>query len=262
MKKKRNNAGLIIVIIALIVASLGIAAALLFVGAKDRKIMKKLDTAYSYLEDEDYEMAIAAFKEVLEIDPNCVDAYLGTAKAYEEMDDYEKAVKILKSGYAQTESSSIERKIDKYEEIIEKKKEESEGKNDEGPAKEEPAKEEPANEEPAKEEPTSDDGGITDYPPVEQPQSAKMTANEARDIIDAYCHEIIPLDETDPSGEMHYIEIIDESSDYVVIDFRSYTGSHEYYTVDLNTGIAEIEEYVPAMDLTEDGGTLDLNALR
>lgn len=267
MKNRKNSKGLIIVIIALIVAVLGLAAVVIFVGMGGNKLEKKLELAQQYLDDEDYEMAVAAFLEALEIDPNCVEAYRGAAKAYEGLEEFEEAMEILEEGYDKTSDSGIKKQLKK----LEQKLEEAEEKAEEGPKTPE---DEVVTVSPADDKVPEDDTHIvqtddivnnaeTETASTSDTQSGnKMTAEEALRIIDAYCHDIVPLDETDPSGEMHYIEPIEAGPDYVVIDFRSYTGSHTYYTVDLNTGIATIEEYVPAMDLTEDGGTLDLNQYR
>ena len=48
----------------------------------DSTLSDRMDTAYKYINELDYEQAIAEFKAILEIDPQNIDAYLGLANVY------------------------------------------------------------------------------------------------------------------------------------------------------------------------------------
>ncbi len=85
-----------------------LAAALLLSGCES--IESKLETADSYMSDENYNKAIKKYEEVLKDDPENVDAYLGLTKAYEETEDYEKAFEILEEGIEKTDDKSLKKR--------------------------------------------------------------------------------------------------------------------------------------------------------
>ena len=72
-----------------------------------RTMREQLRLGNRYLDDLDYERAIAAFEQVIEIDPKNVDAYMGLAEAYIGLGDYEKAIKILKEGEDETDDDDL-----------------------------------------------------------------------------------------------------------------------------------------------------------
>ena len=72
-----------------------------------------IELADRYLDELDYDRAIAAYKEAIKIDPGQVDAYLGLAQAYEESGDIEAAIRILEDGYKETESKRIKKRLEK-----------------------------------------------------------------------------------------------------------------------------------------------------
>lgn len=76
-----------------------------------------LEAGQKFLLDGNYEQAIIEFNKVIEIEPRNVDAYLGLADAYVAQGDYEKAIEVLEKGYAETESSEIQRRIDELKGI-------------------------------------------------------------------------------------------------------------------------------------------------
>ena len=59
-----------------------------------------------------------AYKEAIEIDPMCVEAYLGMAKAYEAMGDATMALQILKQGYEKTGDEQLVKEIDRLEQLL------------------------------------------------------------------------------------------------------------------------------------------------
>ncbi len=87
--KKKNPTRIVIVLVAacvLIVAATVVSYFTLFSQtARDRREVKKqFQLAERYLEDLDYQQAIAAYKAVLSIDPNDVDALEGLYRAYDD----------------------------------------------------------------------------------------------------------------------------------------------------------------------------------
>lgn len=81
----------------------------LFIGknASARKVAELLDLGNKYLTEQDYEEAIVAFQEIIEIDPKCEEAYRGLANVYIAMGDYESAIDILQQGIEQTGAEEL-----------------------------------------------------------------------------------------------------------------------------------------------------------
>ena len=125
MNKKK-----LIILISIILCFATLVGAGIFALSESRasKIEDKLDLGEEYLEDLKYEKAIAAYKEVLKIDPKNVDAYLGMAEVYIAMGEYKDALEILKEGYEETESRKLEKKIEEVEALMELEAKEPEEK--------------------------------------------------------------------------------------------------------------------------------------
>ena len=83
------------------VAAMTLALVITACGAA--KLEDKLDLGKKYLEELNYDEAIAAFDEAIEIDPANIDAYVGKAKAYEgkstTIDDVEESLDTLLLAY-------------------------------------------------------------------------------------------------------------------------------------------------------------------
>ncbi len=69
-----------------------------------------------YLEELDYEAAIAAFEEAIRINPKREDAYLGMAEAYAGLGEYEEAEEILKEAYSIVHTERLKERMDELEE--------------------------------------------------------------------------------------------------------------------------------------------------
>ena len=109
-------------IIAAIVACLCILAieAIVVVGSNgDRKLNAQLKLADRYLDELDYEAAIAAYEAAIEIEPRCEAAYLGMAEAYKALGEYEKALETLETGYDATGSEKILEALDELKAYLE-----------------------------------------------------------------------------------------------------------------------------------------------
>lgn len=59
------------------------------------RLEEALSLGEKYLTELDYEQAIASYRAAIEIDPKCVDAYIGLADTYIAMGDYEEAKNVL-----------------------------------------------------------------------------------------------------------------------------------------------------------------------
>ena len=94
------------------VAAVIVISAIVFVliaggNSSAKRIAELLDLGNKYLTEQDYEEAVAAFQEAIEIEPKCEEAYLGLADVYIAMDDYESAIDILQQGIEQTGSEEL-----------------------------------------------------------------------------------------------------------------------------------------------------------
>ena len=156
--KKKGKTGLIIGIIAAVIAIIGIGVFLFIfaTGSDTRKVNKQIELGEKYLTELDYENAILCYKEAVKIDPKNEKAYLGLAEAYriainhfEEEKDYEKALEYvddaiddMKAGAINTNSDEIRDALDEFKEKKEELTEKKDGKDQEDVEEEEKEKEE------------------------------------------------------------------------------------------------------------------------
>ena len=129
-KKKRKKWPWILVAILL----LCLLAGGLFFGNRaltQRRAEEQLSLGERYLEELDYEAAIAAFEEAISIDPKMSEAYLGLAEAYLGLGDTDMALQILEEGYARTQDDEIQERLEELqEELAQAEEEADEGASD------------------------------------------------------------------------------------------------------------------------------------
>ena len=101
-KKKTVIAGEVIIVICFAVFALMSGR-----NSSENRIEELLDLGNKHLTEQDYEQAVVTYREVIEIDPKCEEAYHGLADAYVEMNDYESAIDILQQGTDQTGSEEL-----------------------------------------------------------------------------------------------------------------------------------------------------------
>lgn len=98
-KKKSGKKKIIIgfSIIALIIVSLAVSILMVKI-LPERRLKSLLSLGEKYLSEMNYEDAIAAFEEALQIDPKTEDAYIGIANVYIGLKDYKKALDAIERG--------------------------------------------------------------------------------------------------------------------------------------------------------------------
>ena len=106
--------GIIAVIIPFVVVGLLVTA-----RGQECKMQEHLDLGAQYLDELDYERAIAEYTAVLSIDPKCVDAYLGIVDAYVGMGDYENALLNAQEGYDKTGDERLVQKVEEVKSLME-----------------------------------------------------------------------------------------------------------------------------------------------
>ncbi len=107
VKKENKKVYLIIFIIIAILILAVVFGVILFVGGKKAKLDEQLDLGDKFLSELDYEQAIAAYDQAIEIDSKSVEAYVGMAMVYAAQNDYIKALEVLNKGYNETGEEAI-----------------------------------------------------------------------------------------------------------------------------------------------------------
>ena len=89
-------------------------------------------------------------------------------------------------------------------------------------------------------------------------KTAKITPELAYEGINNYCHKEFDWSPAEENPSIMYVAMGDETETEYKVIFRSYTGSFTYFYVNKKTGKTRIEEFVPALDITQESGTLNL----
>ncbi len=76
----------------LLIAVIVITAVLMASGSDGRKYAKHIETAQQYMDELQYEQAIAEYRAAIEIEPNNAEAYRALAEVYVQTGDYESAI--------------------------------------------------------------------------------------------------------------------------------------------------------------------------
>ncbi|MGN0325717.1 MAG: carboxypeptidase regulatory-like domain-containing protein [Lachnospiraceae bacterium] len=98
MKKNKKFIAIVGAVLAVCIIAVVLVATSLTDNFARMRMSGRLDLAEEYLDDMDYENAIATYEEIIEIEPKLPDAYLGLADVYVEMGDYESAIAVLEDG--------------------------------------------------------------------------------------------------------------------------------------------------------------------
>lgn len=114
-KKKKIPAAVIVIGIVILLLIAAGTAFVVFGGVDMVRSKRQISAGNHYLEDLEYEKAIAAFEEAIEIDPKQTDAYIGLADTYVAMGDYEEALDVLDKGIEATGSNAIKEHRDEVE---------------------------------------------------------------------------------------------------------------------------------------------------
>ena len=89
-------------------------------------------------------------------------------------------------------------------------------------------------------------------------QRAPLTPEAAYEGVSNYCHETFDWSVAETNPDLMSLTMGEETPTEYQVVFRSYTGALTYFYVDKATGATRMEEYVPALDLRNAAGTLDL----
>ncbi len=109
---KNKKIWLILLIIVMVICATVAVGIMAYNGSDAVRFKKQLDLGQKYLSEMNYEEAVVAFNQAIEIDPRSVDAYLGLADAYLGLSDEEAALAALKKGYEATGDERLKARID------------------------------------------------------------------------------------------------------------------------------------------------------
>ena len=86
-----------------------------------------------------------------------------------------------------------------------------------------------------------------------------ITADMASEGVSNYCHSNYDWSPAQERPDLMYVTLGDETDSTFQVIFRSYTGAFTYFYVNKTSGSTKMVEYVPALDIEQDAGTIDLH---
>ena len=87
---------------------------------------------------------------------------------------------------------------------------------------------------------------------------SEITAEMAYEGVSNYCHSAYDWSIAKKNPSIMYVQMGEETDSAYQVVFRSYTGAFVNFYVDKATGTTRMEEYVPALDVKSDAGTIEL----
>ena len=85
-----------------------------------------------------------------------------------------------------------------------------------------------------------------------------MTAEMALEGIGNYCHSEYDWSAAKDDPSMMYVRMDEETDSAFHVVFRSYTGAFVHFYVDKTDGTARMVESVPALNVEEETGSINL----
>ncbi len=85
-----------------------------------------------------------------------------------------------------------------------------------------------------------------------------ITAQQAYQGVSNYCHSEYDWSVAVENPSIMSVEMGEETDSAYQVVFRSYTGALVNFYVDKKSGSTRIVEYVPALDIESEAGTIDL----
>ena len=87
---------------------------------------------------------------------------------------------------------------------------------------------------------------------------SEITAEMAYEGVSNYCHSVYDWSMAEANPSMMYVEMGEETESEYQVVFRSYTGAFVYFYVEKTSGTTRMVEYVPALDIKEEAGVIDI----
>ena len=89
-------------------------------------------------------------------------------------------------------------------------------------------------------------------------KKSEITAEMAYEGVSNYCHSAYDWSVAEVNPSMMYVEMGEETESEYQVVFRSYTGAFVYFYVEKTSGTTRMVEYVPALDIKEEAGVIDI----
>ncbi|MBQ9765266.1 MAG: leucine-rich repeat protein [Lachnospiraceae bacterium] len=120
--KRKINVKLLVILASIIIVLgvVGVIALIVPKNAEAKELAEQLELGEKYLDELQYEQAIAAYIEAIEIDPKCKEAYMELIDIYMEIGEVDKAEDILADAERELGQNAVK---DKKEELKKKKAE-------------------------------------------------------------------------------------------------------------------------------------------
>jgi hypothetical protein len=87
---------------------------------------------------------------------------------------------------------------------------------------------------------------------------SEITAEMAYEGVSNYCHSTYDWSVAEDNPSIMYVQMGEETDSAYQVVFRSYTGAFVNFFVDKASGTTKMEEYVPALDVRNEAGTINL----
>lgn len=86
----------------------------------------------------------------------------------------------------------------------------------------------------------------------------EITAEMAYEGVSNYCHSAYDWSMAKDNPDIMYVQMGEESDSAYQVVFRSYTGTFVNFYVDKTSGTTKMVESVPALNVEEETGTINL----
>ena len=86
----------------------------------------------------------------------------------------------------------------------------------------------------------------------------RISARMAVEGVSSYCHSEFDWSPAQDNPSIMYVSLADSTDAEYKVVFRSYTGALTYFHVDKETGSTRMVEYVPALNVENEAGTINL----
>ena len=86
----------------------------------------------------------------------------------------------------------------------------------------------------------------------------EISAQMAYEGVSNYCHSEFDWSPAQENPSIMYVALADSTDAEYKVVFRSYTGALTYFHVDKATGSTRMVEFVPALNIENEAGTINL----
>ncbi len=93
---------------------------------------------------------------------------------------------------------------------------------------------------------------------TEQAQPTGITAEMAYEGVNNYCHQEYDWSVAKDNPSIMSVTMGEETDSAYQVVFRSYTGALVYFYVDKASGTTKMVEHVPALNIENEAGTIEL----